>query len=199
MNASRRYLPWLLVVVVLVAALGLGWVGWQSHHDAASAPDADLPADGVVAATADASRPRPTASSGIPELPAAEAVAQTRAQIAARRKQSAEALERERRDAASAFASEPVNPVWAAATERQLDRVAAQPAIQQNGATPKDMQIQCRSSMCRIQSDFGQGSQADDWTLMFMASVGSTMPHALVSQVTNPDGTRSVVIYSRTR
>jgi hypothetical protein len=135
----------------------------------------------------------------VPSLAPADAVKETRAAFAARREQAKQAMQQASRDAASAFAREPVDPAWSAATEHTLDQIAAAPAIQQNVPAPKDMQIECRSSMCRVKSDFGNSSQADDWTLLFMASVGANMPQSIVSRISNPDGSQSVVIYSRVR
>lgn len=200
MTSTRRVLPWLLVLAVLVAAVGLGWVGWNSHHGAAQTADADLPGTGVLdAATIGRSTPSPARPAPSLPLSPADAIRQTRAEIAARHEQAAHVMQQARQDAAAAFAREPVDPTWSSSTEHTLERVASSPAIQQNVAQPRSLQVECRSSMCRLTSDFGNSSQADDWTLLFMASVGANMPHAIVSRVVNPDGSQSVVIYSRVR
>ena len=199
MASPQRGLPWLLVAGVLGVAGWLGWRGWSTHGGTLA--DERAPAVAADPEAIEAARRR-SAAQAMPTpsaLPPAEAVREQLARIAEQRKQSAARLDRAKRDAAAAFAQEPVDPVWSAATERRIDQVAALPAIQQNSAAPKDMRVECRSSMCRVTSDFTTSGQADDWTMLFMASVGSTLPQSLVSRVTNPDGSQSVVIYSRAR
>ena len=64
---------------------------------------------------------------------------------------------------------------------------------------PKDLRVDCKSSMCRLDSSFATNGQAEDWVLLYMSSVGSALPNAVVSRVPNPDGTTRVEIYGRAR
>jgi hypothetical protein len=97
------------------------------------------------------------------------------------------------------FASEQVDPAWAPQKENALTSLANQPQFDTAAARPRRLDIDCRSSMCRINGEFETGSKAEDWILMYMSSVGSAMPNAIVSRRPNPDGTMRVEIYGRAR
>ena len=64
---------------------------------------------------------------------------------------------------------------------------------------PRSLDIDCKSSMCRVGGSFASNGDAEDWVLIYMSSVGSTLPNAVVSRSANPDGTTSVQIYGRAR
>lgn len=97
------------------------------------------------------------------------------------------------------YASEQVDPAWAPQKETQLNGIAAQPAFEAANAQPQSMSVSCRSSMCRIDGQFESSGKAEDWLLMYMSSVGTAMPHSVVSRHLNPDGTTRVEIYGRAR
>jgi hypothetical protein len=97
------------------------------------------------------------------------------------------------------FASEQVDPAWAPQKEGVLTGLANQSQFETAAAQPRSLDIDCRSSMCRIDGEFETGGKAEDWILMYMSSVGSEMPNAVVSRKPNPDGTMRVQIYGRAR
>lgn len=97
------------------------------------------------------------------------------------------------------YASEQVDPSWAPEKERELTGLAGQEVFDLAGARPSSLDIDCRSSMCRINGQFESSSQAEDWILMYMSSVGSSMPNSVVSRRRNPDGSMAVEIYGRGR
>lgn len=97
------------------------------------------------------------------------------------------------------YASEQVDPEWAPGKERELGDVASQPVFDAADAQPASLDIDCRSSMCRINGQFDTSSKAEDWILMYMSSVGGRMPNSVVSRHRNPDGTMAVEIYGRAR
>lgn len=97
------------------------------------------------------------------------------------------------------YASEQVDPAWAPTKMGQLDGIAADPAFSAAGAVPSNLDIDCRSSMCRIDGQFEDASKAEDWIMLYTASLGSALPNTVISRSRNPDGTMRVEIYGRGR
>ena len=104
-----------------------------------------------------------------------------------------------REQSAQRYAREQVDPAWAAQKESELQGVASRPAVEVAGASPKSLSADCRSSMCRINGEFESNGKAEDWILVYMSSVGSSMPNSVVSRTRNPDGSMGVEIYGRAR
>lgn len=100
---------------------------------------------------------------------------------------------------AAQFAAEKVDPAWAPTKQVDLKKIAELPQITSAVPAPKQMAVDCRSSMCRIEGTFDASGSAQDWTLLYLSSVGDALPSAVVSRVQNPDGTSSVRIYGRAR
>lgn len=97
------------------------------------------------------------------------------------------------------YASEQVDPAWAPAKRSELDGIAADPAFAAAGVAPSNLDIDCRSSMCRIDGQFEDASKAEDWIMLYTASLGSALPNTVISRTRNPDGTMRVEIYGRGR
>ena len=104
-----------------------------------------------------------------------------------------------REESEQRFASEQVDPAWAPQKERELRDVASQETFEVAGANPTSLSIDCRSSMCRLNGEFESNGKGEDWILMYMSSVGSSMPNSIVSRTRNPDGSMRVEIYGRAR
>jgi hypothetical protein len=199
MTLKNRKTP-LIVAAVLIAAVAIGTIvarrsgdtepdqqaGQNSQTQDASAPPS---ASAVSARSANSG----SATDGRTRLQ--ETVARRQESRQAQIKKSAE----QRKNAAEAFQREPVDPAWAPKKEVELNSIAAQPAFETAGAVPKDMRIDCKSSMCRLDGSFTTNGQAEDWVLLYMSSVGSALPNAVVTRTPNPDGTTSVEIYGRAR
>lgn len=189
----------LIVAAVVIAAVAIGTIVARRPGDAAP--------DQQVAQGKDASRPPVTLTSPArTSRTGARGVADQRErlqQTVARRQEARQEMIRksaeQRKKAAEAFQREQVDPAWAPQKEGELNRIASQPAFETAGAVPKDMRVDCKSSMCRLDSSFTNNGQAEDWILLYMSSVGSALPNAVVSRVNNPDGTTSVEIYGRAR
>lgn len=97
------------------------------------------------------------------------------------------------------FASEQIDPGWAPQKTAELNGLANDPGFEAAGAQPQSLSIDCRSSMCRIDGQFETSGKAEDWILMYMASLGSAMPNSIVSRSRNADGSTRVEIYGRAR
>jgi hypothetical protein len=196
--AVQGRLPWLVVggVVVAIAA-----ATWFIRSDDAAAPAVAAPGpvadDGRGSPVQRGAQPASTAS-----RPPRDPI-ERMAEISDRRAQSREdylkRTEALRQTAEKSFAAEKVDAAWAPAKETALDAVAAQPSFATANAAPRRMQVECRSSMCRIDSEFGSMGQAEDWLLLYMSSVGSTLPNSVVTRTPNPDGSASIRIYGRGR
>lgn len=189
----------LIVAAVVIAAVAIGTIIVRRSGDVA--PDQQIARgdqdQDASAPQAVASRSVGAGSSSIADSRARlhEAVARRQETRQAQIKRSAE----QRKKAAEAFQREPVDPVWAPKKEVELNSIAAQPAFETAGAVPKDMRVDCKSSMCRLNGSFTTNGQAEDWVLLYMSSVGSALPNAVVARTPNPDGTTSVEIYGRAR
>lgn len=125
------------------------------------------------------------------------------AELSAKRQQSAEAMAKQnqaaREAAILAFRNERVDPAWAGTHESKLGGIAGSDAISATGIKPRDSDISCKSRTCRIQADFASRSEAEDWALLFMSSVGDSLPTSVVTTNQNPDGSARVEIYGTAR
>jgi len=125
------------------------------------------------------------------------------AALTAKRRQSAEAMVKQNqaaRDAAIlAFRNERVDAAWAGAHESRLSGIAASDAIAGTRIQPRDSDISCKARTCLIQANFASRSEAEDWALLFMSSVGDALPTSVVTTNQNPDGSGRVEIYGTAR
>jgi hypothetical protein len=190
----------LIIAAVVIAAVAIGTIIVRRSGDVA--PDQQIAQgnqeqDASAPQASVSSRQAGSGSSSIVDRRARlhEAVARRQEARQAQSKRSVEQLKK----AAEAFQREPVDPVWAPKKEVELNSIAAQPAFETAGAVPKDMRVDCKSSMCRLDGSFTTNGQAEDWLLLYMSSVGSALPNAVVTRKPNPDGTTSVQIYGRAR
>lgn len=153
-------------------------------------------------------QPSPTAGSGAVGVPSAKAGLSMDAQEqmaghverrAEMREQQAERNRELRERSQARYASEQVDPAWAPGKESELTGISNREAFAQAGAKPTSLSVDCRSSMCRLDGQFETRSQAEDWIMMYMSSVGNGMPNSIVSRSRNPDGSTRVEIYGRAR
>ena len=100
---------------------------------------------------------------------------------------------------AARYASERADPDWAPAKERELTTLAANKAFDQADARPSSLSVDCRTSMCRLDGQFATSGQAEDWVMMYMATVGDAMPNSVVSRSQSEDGSTRIEIYGRAR
>lgn len=95
--------------------------------------------------------------------------------------------------------NEPVDPQWAGGMEATLQGVAQNAAFAESGIKADSLDIDCKSSTCRIDAGLPSRGNAADWATVFMSSVGSDIKRAYTSVVAAPDGTTHVVIYAEAR
>ncbi len=125
------------------------------------------------------------------------------AALTAKRRQSAEAMVKQnqaaREAAIQAFRNERVDAAWAGVHESKLSGIAGSDAIAGTRIQPRDSDISCKSRTCLVQANFASRSEAEDWTLLFMSSVGDALPTSVVTTNQNPDGSARVEIYGTAR
>ena len=185
-------------LVVLAVVAGTFILRGRDHArvDDAMAVGGTSPAAVAPAAPPDAHASARAPAGGTPPAAAMVDQVERRAQL----REAHEARTRELREQSERrYASEQVDPSWAPGKESELTGLASQEAFDVAGAKPSSLDIDCRSSMCRINGQFESSTQAEDWILMYMSSVGSRMPNSVVSRRRNPDGSMSVEIYGRGR
>lgn len=190
----------LIVAAVVIAAVAIGtFVARRSADSTSDAPAATQgPAEAAPAATTSGTRAGGTGS-GARAIDTRTRLQETVARRQQSRQDQIKRSAEQREKAIDAFQREKVDPAWASKKEGELNKIAAQPVFETAGAVPKEMRVDCKSSMCRLDGSFATNGQAEDWVLLYMSSVGSAMPNSLVTRKANPDGTTSVEIYGRAR
>ena len=203
----KRKAPLLLAVaVIVVLAAVTAWVR-QSRIDVRT--------DGVQAATdgvpamnaneddAESSQSRAPRRAGTDaRLRGAAMQERVEAAIARRarlRDEMASKAEASKQKAVAAYRAEKVDKTWAAQKETELSGVATSEALAQAKIVPKSFDVDCKTTVCRLNGTFSTLGEAEDWTLYYMSSVGNALPNTTVSKTQNPDGTTNVEIYGRAR
>ncbi|MGY1457512.1 MULTISPECIES: hypothetical protein [unclassified Luteimonas] len=198
MKPSNR-IPLVVATVVVLAVVAGTFV--LRGRDKATLDDANVAAQDAPADAAIAPPPAPPVSPG--DAGRGQSAEDLRGDHVARRAQMRRDHEARiselREQSAQRYASEQVDPAWAPQKESELKDVANQPGFEVAGAQPRSLSIDCRSSMCRINGEFESNGKAEDWILVYMSSVGSSMPNSVVSRKRNPDGSMGVEIYGRAR
>lgn len=198
--ARKKFAP-LLLALVLIAAL-VAITLWARKPDPA-VQQADASATQASADDNDT-------AAGLPSAPARPSAGMSAAEVTETLKRNTERRNRlrdeqvtrtaaARQTAISTYRSEPVDPAWAPQQERKLDEIATSPAIAQTKIAPRELSVDCKSTTCLINGKFANSGEAEDWLLMYMSSVGSTLPTSIVTRTQNPDGTTSIEIYGRAR
>ena len=92
--------------------------------------------------------------------------------------------------------SEAVDPVWSNTKEAALTRLATSDQIKQLGVDARDLNVDCRTSMCRITATFDSTGAGDDWVVLYMNNVAAQVPTASYKYIQNADGTVTINIYA---
>jgi len=97
----------------------------------------------------------------------------------------------------AAFQAEPVAPTWANATELAVVDALRSPEAKAAGiAMPSDFNVECRTSVCRINAAYlDDGSAADAATVLAM-DVSKTLPRMQRRTSYNRDGSVQLVLYA---
>jgi len=195
-NTRPSFAPWLIVGgVVLCMALVMVY----RHQSKPSRADADMsqPATSeprIPAVSAGASRAPRTS----PDLTAAavRAMAGQREALVEKRKQVQAKVDRTQATFANRYQNESVDAGWAGPKEAQLTRLATSPEIQQNRIEARNLNVDCKRSMCRITGEFDSMGAGDDWFALYMNNVAAEVPVASYKYIRNPDGTVTINVYA---
>lgn len=191
-----------LVVLLLVALMGLGLARWKSPSTTAgaavAAPEAETNDTLAVGSTGAA----PPAVRGLSRpLPLNEAEAQ--AQLQAMREEGQRSAERVaaagRNQLVGRYEQEATDHTWATAKQTELASFGTSDQIEAIQARPDNLDIACRSSVCRIGADFLTRSAAEDWAALFLTGAGARLPTAALETSVNPDGSIHLDIYGSAR
>lgn len=195
----RSRLPWVLLVLIVAVIAG---VTLYRHFTAIDAAEVVAQPD---ATAAQGTGPRRLSAEEIRALArrspgtTAPATARNMAEMMQKRARMAEATQariQQRNTAmASRFSTEKPDPSWAGAHEKELVSLQDSDPMRDAGAKAENFQVECRSSMCRIQGDFKDAGAAGSWLQLYMSGVGDSLPVATAHQIRNPDGTVRVEIY----
>ena len=99
---------------------------------------------------------------------------------------------------ATLFDAETVDPGWSAPAEASLQRIGRSDAILSIEALPPERQsVDCRSTRCRIEFDFNDPADAEDWTLAYLTSLGGTLSRSQYSMSKTRDGLTRVTLYGQ--
>ena len=192
-----------LTVLAVLAAVTL----WMRKPDGASATtgmgtaakDASTPADASNTPPADIASRRRQALAPMSTVGTHEQVAQSIARRERMRADQARQAEDSRQKAVATYRSERADPAWAPQKENELNTIAASPAIAEAKIVPKSLEVDCKRTICRLNGTFASSGEAEDWIMLYMASVGGGLPNSVVTRTQNPDGTTGVEIYGRGR
>lgn len=198
MTSRSRILPYVLFVLVLAVVVAGTWWGTHRQSTAPRASGVDAPAS-AADAVVDPVPPRQSVARGREFASPVEARNALRAAHEERNRRRAERTRfaSNRFDAtARKFAAEPIDPAWAGPQESRLLAAAKGSALAQAGIQPKGLKVQCHSSLCSIQGQFDDASDAQTWAQFYLASAGSAAARASSHVDRNPDGTVTATIYA---
>jgi hypothetical protein len=186
--------PWLIAGVMLLSMAAVMVYRHRAHEDSAveQPPVASIDESAIPASAAPHRRADPRAGlAGV-----SESIAAKQEEVARRRKQMQARVDRTQLAFASRHRSEAVDPVWSNAKEAALMKLAASDQIKQIGVDARDLNVDCRTSMCRITATFDSTSAGDDWIVLYMNNAAEQVPAASYKYIQNPDGTVTINVYA---
>ena len=96
-----------------------------------------------------------------------------------------------------AFAAEPIAAAWANATELAVVEALRSPeAVAMGVQLPRDIDVQCRTSLCRVQAAYDDDASAEDAATLLAMDIGGTLPRLQRSFAYRPDGSVEVTLFA---
>lgn len=185
---------WLFLAVVVVL---ISIVTWWKMPRTKVATAADGHPSAQVDSGAGRSPPRPI-SQPLP-LSDAEQRARIVAEREAERKSMDQLVTAGRNKLVTRYESETIDQAWASTKRVELAEFSTSAQMEAIGAQPDNLSIDCRRSTCRIGADFPSRSVAEDWSTLYLASLGSRLPNASLQTSVNSDGSTHIDIYGLAR
>ena len=127
---------------------------------------------------------------------AAQTIMAKREEMARRRKEVQARVDRTQQAFASRHSSEAVDPAWSNVKEAELTKLATSDQIKQLGVDARDLNVDCRTSMCRITATFDSTAAGDDWVVLYMNNAAQQVPAASYKYIQNADGTVTINVYA---
>lgn len=171
----------------------------RSQPETAATPT--VPASDVAAANGSEAGAfqRGRAGSATDPVAIKKAIQASRERGAKKREEVQQKVDRTHSAFAAKFGKEGVDAAWAGAKESTLARKGVSSQISQMGVAPKDMKVDCKTTMCLITGDFPNMTAGDDWVTLYMNNVASDVPMASYKYVQNGDGTVTINVYAMGR
>jgi hypothetical protein len=193
-GAKPSHTPWLIVGLVVVGiVLVTAYLQRPKTTGAGDGASPQVSSDADMSpSTPSVRRPRPTVRAAAP----AEAIAAQREATAQKRKEAQAKVDRTQASFAARYQNEPVDAAWASAKEAQLAKLATSDQIRQIGVEARNLNVDCKSSMCRVTGDFDSMGAGDDWFTLYMNNVAEQVPVASYKYIRNPDGTVKINVYA---
>jgi hypothetical protein len=191
---KQTIIPWLVAGAVLLSmAVVMVYRHRARENDALLQSSAPVTAEPVSRTP---SVPHRRTDSRAALAGAAQSMAAKREELGRRRKEVQVRVDRTQAAFASRHRSEAVDPAWSNAKEAELTRLATSDQIKQLGVDARDLNIDCRTSMCRITANFDSTAAGDDWIVLYMNNVAQQVPAASYKYIRNPDGTVTINVYA---
>lgn len=100
------------------------------------------------------------------------------------------------RDLDARHRKDPMDTAWSARAEAELSAVAAGEWSAETGITPRNLAIDCRSTLCRTEAEFPKQGDAQDWGELFLTMAGGTVRKSNIVVLPRPDGSAELRVYS---
>lgn len=111
--------------------------------------------------------------------------------------QAAQRTAQMRKDLDARVQNEPVAAKWAMETTRQIENSLTIESLAEIGAQPPEAtQIDCRTSVCKINMVFADETDAADAALVMNMAMADRLPYTQVFQQQRPDGGIDYVVYA---
>jgi hypothetical protein len=95
------------------------------------------------------------------------------------------------------FLAEPASAAWAAPRESLIESTFTRAQLKLDGApTPLSHEASCRSATCRINVTYRTSAESQTATLSVLGHISSSLPHTMMAEVPNADGTVQLVLYA---
>jgi hypothetical protein len=195
-HVSRFWLGWLLVAAVVVLAIMTLRASTSTQREALVAvSDEPAPATQVHAKPGSSSARYPAQPAPSVDDPAREALEHALAMEHRRMEKG----EKDQRYWQEGFAAQRVNPEWAPPKEREILQLVGSDKFKASNASPEGLEVECRSSLCRVTADFPSNVAAQDWTEFFTLYSASRFSGGLSRQETIAGGKARLTIITAAR
>jgi hypothetical protein len=185
MTPMRRPLPWIIAVVLCVGIAGITW--WKRPAPVVATPV-------VPAAVAEPVAARPTTRTAssvarVPIDPSQPFSDPARRELQAR-------VDRTRETFTARYNDERVDSAWSNAMERDLVALSDSEQMRAMDANVSNLEVDCRTTMCRIRGEVASITAGDDWITLYMTNVGAKLPEVTYHYVPGDDGKLRIELFA---